>query len=117
MKWSEFLALVSRHRFPFAIASVISIAILMTTISLSLYVTSGTARLDLSRPGYESVRKNIQITPEETFNTDGPINKAALDEFDKLLGQRRANLNALGDFKDASLDDASLKLSPDIPQN
>jgi hypothetical protein len=112
VKWGSFQALVGRHRFPFAIGGVIGIALLMTAVSLSLYVTSGTARLDLSRPGYESVRKNIQQSSGESFNPDGPVDKAALDEFDKLFGQRRANLNALGDFEDTSIDDVSLRLAP-----
>jgi len=112
MKWSEVVGLVTRHRFLFAIGGVVGIAIIMTAVSLSLYVTSGTSRLDLSRPGYESVRKDVQDRPEETFNSDGPINKAALDEFDRLLQKRRANLNGLGDFEDTSLDDASLRLTP-----
>lgn len=112
MKWQELVALVARHRFPFAIISVIGVAILMTAVSLSLYVTSGTSRLDLSRPGYEGVRKDVQESPEETFKSDGPVDKAALDEFNQLLQKRRANLNGLGDFEDTSLDDSSLRLEP-----
>jgi hypothetical protein len=114
MKWGSFQQLVSRHRFVFAITAVISVALLMTAVSLSLYVTSGTSRLDLSRPGYEAVRKDVQITPEENFASDGPVDKAALDEFNRLLQKRRTNLNALGDFKDTSLDDATLRLQVDV---
>lgn len=111
MNWENFKGLISRHRFPFAITGVVGIAFLMTAISLSLYVTSGTSRLDLSRPGYENVRKDVQEGPEETFRSDGPVNKAALDEFERLLQKRRDNLNGLGDFEDTSLDDTSLRLS------
>lgn len=112
MKWQESKAFVARHKFAFAILSVTVIAVLMTAVSLSLYVSSGTFRLDLSRPGYEAVRKDVQETPEEKFRSDGPINKAALDEFERLLQKRRTNLNGLGDFEDTSLDDSSLQLAP-----
>lgn len=112
MKWEEFPKLVARHRFLFAIGAVIAVSMLMTAVSLSLYVSSGTSRLDLSRPGYESVRQDVQEAPEDTFRSDGVVDKAALDEFEKLLHARRSNLNGLGDFEDQLLDDSSLRLEP-----
>jgi len=115
MKLSNIRALVGRHRFPFAIGAVVIISILMTAVSLSLYVTSGTARLDLSRPGYESVRQDVQQSPGETYNSDGPVNEAALNEFDQLLQKRRTNLDALGGFEDTTIDDESLRLAPPTP--
>ena len=112
MTWGDFRATIERHRFLFAIAAVIAAALLMTAISLSLYITSGTSRLDLSRPGYEQARKDIKPTPEDSFSSDGPVDKASLDEFQKLYDARRTNLNELGDFKDTTLDDSSLRLEP-----
>lgn len=112
MTWGDFRATVERHRFPFAIAIVVAIALLMTAISLSLYITSGTSRLDLSRPGYEQARKDVKPTPEDSFSADGPVDKSALDEFQRLYEARRKNLNELGDFKDTTLDDNSLRLQP-----
>jgi hypothetical protein len=112
MTWGDFRATVQRHRFPVAIAIVVGIALLMTAVSLSLYITSGTSRLDLSRPGYEQVRKDVKATPDASFSSDGPVDKAALDEFQKLYDARRTNLNELGDFKDTTLDDSSLRFEP-----
>lgn len=112
MSWNDFRATVSRHRFPFAIAGVVAIALLMTATSLSLYITSGTSRLDLSRPGYEQARKDVKPTPEANFSADGAVDKSSLDEFQHLYDTRRTNLNELGDFKDTTLDDSSLKLEP-----
>ena len=40
------------HRLPIAIGIAVSVALLMTVISISLYIRSGAPRLDLSRPGY-----------------------------------------------------------------
>lgn len=112
MTWNNFRATIERHRFPFAIAAVVAIALLMTAVSLSLYITSGTSRLDLSRPGYEQVRKDVKPSPEDSFSSDGPVDKASLNEFQKLYDARRTNLNELGDFKSTTLDDNSLKLEP-----
>jgi hypothetical protein len=115
MKWTRFIALVGRHRFPFAIGSVICVALLMTAVSMSLYVSSGASRLDLSRPGFEQARKGIKQTPDDKFNSDGKVDSATVDEFEKLYQKQRVYLNNLGDFKDTSLDDPSLRLSSDAP--
>ena len=48
------------HRFAFFIASCIIVAIVMTGISLVLYQRSGAMKLDMSRPGYESVRTEVE---------------------------------------------------------
>ena len=117
MKWNEFRALVGRHRFPFAITSVIGIALLMTAISMSLYVSSGASRLDLSRPGFEQARKDIKPIPDDKFSSEGKIDASTVDEFEKLYQKQRVYLNSLGDFESTSLDDVSLRLSPDTSQN
>ena len=106
-----------RHQFTMAIALTIIIAIIMTAISLSLYVSSGTLQLDLSRPGYESARKEL-IKPEDKsdFATNGPIDKRALDEYQKQFDAQRTELNRIGKFKDQGLSDDSLTLSSEATQ-
>lgn len=95
---------------------VVVIAVLMTVISLSLYVSSGTLQLDLSRPGYESVRKNI-VNPNNRseFASSGPVNTEVLNEYQKRFDSQRGELNAIGSFKDAGLEDASLGLNAPEP--
>lgn len=117
MKWDEFVALVSRHRFPFAIGGVIAVALLMTAISMSLYVSSGTSRLDLSRPDFEQARKDIKPIPDDTFSSEGKLDTATIDEFEKLYQKQRSYLNSLGSFEGASLDDTTLRLAPETPDN
>ena len=108
--WRDFLALVRRHRFPFALASIVGITILMTAISLSLYVSSGTSELDLSRPGFEKIREEVKQAPNDNFSSTGPVDRQSIDEFDALYKKQRNYINALGDFQDSSLDDSSLQL-------
>jgi len=112
MQGQNLKALVERHRFAFAIAVVILITFLMTAISMSLYVSSGASRLDLSRPGFEQARKDIIPTPDDKFSAEGKVDAATVDEFEKLYQKQRVYLNNLGDFEDSSLDDASLRLTP-----
>lgn len=106
-----------RHRFMMAIVLTVVIACIMTAISLSLYVSSGTLQLDLSRPGYESARKEL-IKPEDKkdFAINGAIDKQALEEYQKQFDTQRAELNRIGKFKDHGLSDDSLTLSSEATQ-
>lgn len=102
--------LINRHKLPFAIFCAITIAIILTVISMWLYIKSGTSSLDLSRPGYTAVRDQVIAQPAESFDETGPLDKKTVDEFKKLFDAQRKTLNSLGDFDDASLTDESLQL-------
>ena len=108
--------IILRHQFAVAMVITILIAFTMTAISLSLYSSSGTLQLDLSRPGYETARKEI-INPEDKdeFATNGPINKKSLEEFQALYDAQRKELNSIGKYNDKGLDDESLTLWPAAP--
>ena len=119
MNWlNHAKAYAAQHQFMMAIIFTVLVAIIMTGVSLSLYVSSGTLQLDLSRPGYEAARKEL-IKPQSTneFAVSGPINKQALDEYQKLFDEQRKELNSIGKFKDKGLDDDSLTLAPGTAQN
>lgn len=119
MKWiNDLRSLVSRHQLVMAIALTIFIALIMTVLSLSLYVSSGTLQLDLSRPGYESARKEL-IKPQNDadFASNGPVNKETLETYQKLFDEHRKELNSIGKFKDKALDDDTLIFSQDTVQN
>lgn len=109
-------AVAEQHRFTMAVLLAVFISFIMTAISLSLYVSSGTLQLDLSRPGYESARKNI-INPDDTveFSSSGPVNTQSLDQYQKLFDAQRKEMNSISAYKDKGLDDDSLTLRPPAP--
>ena len=109
MDINRFKELIARHRLPFAISASVGIALLLTLISMSLYITSGTASLDLSRPGYKQVRDQVIIQPTESFDSNGPMNMDVITTFKNLFETQKKSLNGLGDFADTSLDDTSLQ--------
>lgn len=114
MIWIDKLkSVIDRHQLTGAIILTIVIALIMTSISLSLYVSSGTLQLDLSRPGYESARKEI-INPDNNneFSASGSINQQSLEEYQKQFDSQRSELNSIGNFKDQGLSDESLTISP-----
>lgn len=106
-----------KHQLTIAIVLIVVIAVIMTAVSLSLYVSSGTLQLDLSRPGYESARKEL-IKPEDKtdYATNGPVNKQTLDAYQKLFDAQRTELNRIRTFKDQGLSDETLTLSTEASQ-
>lgn len=113
MNGSRFAEVIQRHRLLYGVLSAICIGLLLTVISMSLYISSGASQLDLSRPGYERARTQVNeiSDDEERFNATGPMNVSVVDEFQELFSKRRATINASDSFDSAVLDDAQLKLS------
>lgn len=102
----------NKIRFIILIGGSIAIAVTLVFISISLYFSSGTAQVDLSRPGYQSVRDQ---TPDEApykgFSSSGAVTEKTLDEFDKLYQERSKNAKAVDNaFSGDVLSDAALSI-------
>lgn len=104
--------MIQRHRLVYAIAGAIGIGFLLTAVSMSLYITSGASQLDLSRPGYERARTQVdESKDEEKFEPSGPLNAEVIDEFQAFYTKNRAKLNSADRFDAAVIDDTQLRLS------
>ena len=98
----------------YAIAGALLIAMVVTAISMALYVSSGASRLDLSRPGYERVRSEVQKDDEEAdFSATGPMNSSVATDFQKRFSKHRDTLSKLDTFGTNALDDTELQIAPD----
>jgi hypothetical protein len=101
----------SRYRFMIFIGIIILIAMFLVGVSMTLYTTSGTAQLDLSRPGYQSVREQAsRTTAFEEFPSTGPIDQAAIDEFRKLYGEKTKELTSVDSFGGPVMTDKALSI-------
>ena len=103
-KWQQ-------HKFFVLVAGVILLSTFLVSVSLSLYNSSGAAQLDLSRPGYQEVRK--QATPDnttKTFPSTGALDKKALDSFTTLYSEQSAKVTSAQGFDAAALSEESLRL-------
>ena len=108
---------VARHRIVYGVMGALTIASILTLISMALYVSSGASRLDLSRPGYEQVRKEAQHTAStEQFSASGPIDSAVLNDFQSRYTTHRETLKKLDTFASPALDDGQLQIVPSAPQ-
>lgn len=107
---------VRTHQFLSMIILVIFISLFLVYVALSLYQSSGTLQLDLSRPGYDSARQEAIKDNKvfKGFSADGRIDSESLKEFDDLYKQKAAEaLIDIDAFSGAALSDETLTLDRD----
>lgn len=107
---------LAQSRFVLMIIGSIAIALILVMASMAMYASSGTAQLDLSRPGYQSVRDQIkQDDTFDGFSVSGPIDDAALGSFKKMYGERTKSATSVDNaFNSEVLSDQSLSID-DVP--
>lgn len=104
-KWQQ-------HKFMVLVGATIAISLVLVVISLGLYNSSGAVQLDLSRPGYQSVRGQTHTVDDFVgFAPSGAIDKEALEEFRKLYDEQLKEATAIESFGGDVLSDSSLGLS------
>ena len=103
-KWQQ-------HRFMLLVGGTILIALFLVGVALGLYASSGAAQLDLSRPGYASVRKQASYSDAfDNFPATGAIDKNTLDQFRKLYDKQAQKTTSVDSFGDAAVSDQTLSL-------
>ena len=96
-------------RFIAFIVGSIAASLVLVAISIAMYFSSGTAQLDLSLPGDQSVReKSKPEDPYKGFSASGPVDEKALKEFGKLYEERAKNATSVDAFNSEILSDAAL---------
>lgn len=102
----------ARRRFVAMMAGSIVTALFLVYAALSLYHSSGTSQLDLSRPGFDVARQEVVREREvfAGFSPDGPINEEALNEFDKLYREKAVEALKIDPFSSEALSDKTLSL-------
>lgn len=93
------LSFWDRHRLSLLLIITVVIAIVMTSVSIVIYNSSGAAQLDLSRPGYRSVSDKVDDTNTiDTYSPTGPVNKTSIEEFMKLYDAQASKAKAVDAF-------------------
>lgn len=110
---TEDLSFWGQHRFLLLIALTIGISIILVGVSLALYASSGTAQLDLSRPGYRSVSSQVENSDGDfkNYSTSGQIDKAALSEFNALYKEQASKAKVVDAFGGDPLNPDVLEIS------
>ena len=88
-----------KHRFSLLLILTVLIALILTVVSMFAYNASGTAQLDLSRPGYQSVSNKVDKTDNVTeYSAFGSVNKDSIRDFTKLYDAQAAKAKAVDAF-------------------
>lgn len=98
-----------QHKFMVLVGLAIAASLLLVSISMYLYRSSGAILLDLSRPGYESARKQVGRTSEfNGYPSSGSLDKDALDSFRSLYDSKVKDATTGDSFGGDVMSDAAL---------
>lgn len=109
----------SQHRFLIMIGSAVAISLFLVGVGLALYSSSGAAQLDLSRPGYATVRSEATKAADkyEGFSATGPIDQASLKKFRELFEEQSSSATNFDAFANDVLTDSALKIDSPSANN
>jgi hypothetical protein len=100
-----------RHKFLVLVGGTIVVSLFLVSVALSLYNSSGAAQLDLSRPGYQSVRQQAAKSDDfSSYAGTGPINDKALTQFRQLYMSQAEQSSALDSFGGDVMSNKSLSI-------
>lgn len=106
----EDMAFWDKHRLSLLLIIAVLIALVLTVISMIAYGVSGTAQLDLSRPGYSSVSDKVNKTDKITeYSSFGSIDKDSTNEFTKLYDAQATKAKAVDAFNGDPLNPETLE--------
>ncbi len=89
----------SDHRLLLLIIGTVTIALIMTSISMVAYTQSGAAQLDLSRPGYKSVSDKVDKEDKVNgFDATGQVNKETIQEFMTIYDEQSQKAKSVDAF-------------------
>lgn len=107
----ENLTFIERHRYLVLIALTLIVSFILVGVSLFMYQVSGTAQLDLSRPGYQSPADQTPIVETEVgdYSASGDINLSSIEEFKALYDEQATSATSVDAFSGDPLSPESLE--------
>jgi hypothetical protein len=110
---TEEISFKDRHSFLLFITLSIIVASVIVVISMAMYNGSGAAQLDLSRPGYKSVRSQAgkDNGDFQTFSTSGSISKDVISGFKATYTKQAEKIKAVNAFGGDPLNSDALGIS------
>ena len=96
---SETTSFYARNRFLMMIVLAIVLACLLVATSLALYNSSGAAQLDMSRPGYQDVRSQVDNSDGfQDYSSIGLVDLDAVAEFKSAYAKQAAKVESVDAF-------------------
>lgn len=103
----------AHHKLALLVIFTMIIALVLVVISMVMYNVSGTAQLDLSRPGFEGVSTHVDedLRDFRTYSATGPIDSSSLEEFSELFDAQMDNVHSYDAFGGDPLNPEALGVS------
>lgn len=106
-----------RHKFMALVGATIVISLFLVGVALALYSSSGAAQLDLSRPGYQSVREQASKTQDfESYPATGKLDSKAISDFKTLYDKKAKEATAVDSFGGKVMTDQSLSIDAPVAE-
>lgn len=111
---------IRTHSLLIGMVFVVSVALVVTAINMALYTMTGASKLDLSRPGYESARKEVisedRLNSSKGFSGTGKLTKKELDTYMADFRKQQQALRKYDTFDSKALDNSQLSLPVEAEQ-
>lgn len=101
-----------RHRLSLLLVLAVSVALVLTVVSVTMYTLSDAIQLDLSRPGYKSVSSQIEEDKSTEYSAFGAVNKETIKEFLTLYDDQATRAKAVDAFNGDPLNPELLQFAP-----
>lgn len=103
------------HKFMVLVAVTIIVSMILVSVAMAVYTSSGAAQLDLSRPGYQEVRNQADRNEViSAFPAVGTIDKQSLNDFRALYDKQANQVVGYDGFGGTPMSDQALGL--ELPQ-
>jgi hypothetical protein len=101
----ETMTFWDKHRLSLLLILTVIISLILTVISMVAYNVSGTAQLDLSRPGVSSVSNQVDKTDTiNDYSAFGPVSKDSINEYTKQYDEQAKKAKSVDAFSGDPLD-------------
>lgn len=103
-----------RNKFTALIAGVVVVSLTLVAIAINIYNSDGAAQLDMSRPGYSSVRSKVIKEDEDrvAYPSTGAFDQKSFDDFEKRYKKYADAVHAINGFDPSAVDNDSINLIP-----
>ena len=102
----------NKHQLGFFIVIAVVAAVVLTIISVAIYIKSGAINVDCSLPTDAEVCKKVIVESEDekSFAPSGFFNEQAIKDFDTVYDDIKSGLDKMGDFAADVISDEALDL-------
>lgn len=95
------------------LVGVIFVSLILVTVAMNIYNSSGASQIDMSRPGFSSVQKAVKDDNNTTsFPASGQFDQQSFKDFYKMYDERVKALQSINAYNPAAVQDDAYNLLP-----